>query len=57
MAVQYQLIMGFSGPISINQTAIHNAMKLYKIKNQRQCFEKIMLLNNWWIERLKQNES
>jgi len=49
--------MGTNGPIDINQIPIHKAMKLYKIKNRKECFEKVLKLNNWWIERIYQEES
>jgi len=52
--------MGYNGPIAINQTAIHEAMKLYNIKNRIQCFNKVLILGNWWIEKVKEgskNES
>lgn len=43
-----------SGPISINQIPIHQAMELYKIENRKQCFEKLLTLGAWWIERLRE---
>ena len=53
---QYQFIMGFNGPIDINQLAIHEAMKLYNIKNRKECFEKVMILSRWWIEKIINKE-
>jgi len=45
--------MGFNGPVSIDQNAIHNAMNLYEIKNKKECFEKVRILGRWWIDRRK----
>jgi hypothetical protein len=50
--VRSQLIMGMNGPVSINHQAIHEAMKLYKIKNRRECFEKVLILSKWWINKV-----
>ena len=50
--VQHQFIMGFNGPVSINHNAIHEAMRLYKVKNQRECFEKVLTLSRWWIGKI-----
>lgn len=47
--IRHQLIMGMNGPVDINHQAIHEAMKLYNIKNKRECFEKVLFLSNWWI--------
>jgi hypothetical protein len=41
--------MGFNGPVSINHQAIYEAMRLYKIKNRRECFEKVIILSRWYI--------
>ncbi len=52
--VQNQLIMGFNGPVEINQQAIHEAMRLYRIRNRRECFEKVLTLSRWWINRMSE---
>uniref|UniRef100_A0A6H1ZDU6 Uncharacterized protein n=1 Tax=viral metagenome TaxID=1070528 RepID=A0A6H1ZDU6_9ZZZZ len=57
VVVKYQLIMGFSGAVAINQTAIHEAMRLYKIEKRKECFEKLLTLGAWWIERLREDAS
>jgi len=44
--------MGMNGPVDVSQQAIHEAMKLYKIKNCRECFEKVLILSKWWIEQM-----
>jgi len=49
--------MGPGGAIAINQTAIHDAMKLYDIRDRKDCFEKLLILGAWWIERLRGYES
>ena len=58
--VQDQFIMGMNSPIGVKQGPIHEAMRLYKIKNRRECFEKVMFLlkppdwtglkSLWWIK-------
>jgi hypothetical protein len=54
--IKNQLILGFGGPIDINHMAIHEAMKLYKIKNKRECFEKILRISGWWIKKLSEDK-
>lgn len=49
-----QLIMGSNGPVGINHLAIHETMKLYKVKNRRDCFEKVTFLERWWIGRMRE---
>ncbi len=49
--VQNQLIMGSTGPVDINQLAIHEAMKLYRIKDRKECFEKVLILSAYFIEK------
>jgi len=44
--------MASNGPVSIDQQAIHEAMRLYKIKNRQKCFEKILTLSRWWIGKI-----
>jgi hypothetical protein len=44
MTVQDQYIMGFNGPIGLDQNAIHKAMELYGIENRPNCFEKVVSL-------------
>ena len=53
--VRDQLIMSFNGPFALNQIAIHGAMGIYEIKDPRQCFEKVVKLGEWWLERIKQD--
>lgn len=45
--VQSQVIVGGMGGtvIDINQLAIHEAMRLYKVENKVKCFEKVRTLN------------
>jgi len=51
--VQNQLIMGLRGPIDINHLAIHEAMKLYRIRERRDCFEKVLRLAIHFIEKAR----
>jgi hypothetical protein len=50
--VRDQLIMGMGGPVAINQQSVYEAMRLYEIKNQRRCFEKVLALSRWWLNDL-----
>jgi hypothetical protein len=52
--VQSQFIMGPSGPIAINQMAIHAAMELYNIQNRQKCFQKVSQLSRWHIDRIRE---
>ena len=52
--VRSQMIMGFDGPIDINHQAIHAAMNLYEIENKRQCFEKVLVMANNFLSRLRE---
>jgi hypothetical protein len=52
--VRYQLVMSMNGPVDLMQTAIHETMRLYKVKNKRSCFEKVLALGQWWIKKLKE---
>lgn len=52
LVVQTQYIMGFNGPVALNQLAIHEAMKLYRIRNRRECFEKVLRLSQHFIEKI-----
>jgi len=54
--VRNQFIMGPTSAIDINHLAIYGAMDLYKVKNRRQCFEKVLRLANWWLEQLRKKE-
>ncbi|MFA6336078.1 MAG: hypothetical protein WCX48_11125 [Bacteroidales bacterium] len=49
---QNQLIMGPSGPIDINQLAVHAAIDLYGIKDRQGCFDKVMRLSRWHLDRI-----
>ena len=48
--------MGDKGPIDINHQPIHEAMKLYKIRDKQQCFEKVLFLSQEWLAQLKEKE-
>jgi len=55
-ATHDQLIVGVSGPVAINQTAIHNAMELYEIQDRIDCFEKVVSASRTLLEDLKDND-
>jgi hypothetical protein len=55
--VQNQFIFGPGGPVDINHLAIHAAMDLFEIKNRQQCFEKVLRLARWWLERITEKSS
>jgi hypothetical protein len=51
--IRYQLIMNsMGGAVDIQHEAIHKAMELYRIENRQQCFEKVLSLSRWWLERV-----
>lgn len=51
------MILNQNGPISINQLAIHEAMKLYEIKDRKDCFHKVLFLSDWWMKRIMEDAS
>ena len=51
--VRNQFIMGFNGPITLNHLAIDAAMNREGIGGKA-CFEKICILGNWWIDRIRE---
>jgi hypothetical protein len=54
--VQYQLIMGFNGPVDVNHVAIHEAIRLYEIQRPQECFDKVLKLTRWWVDRIRVKE-
>ena len=42
--VQDQMIVGMSGAVAINQVAIHEAMRLYRVGDRQDCFEKVVMV-------------
>lgn len=42
--------MDTNGPVGVNHLAIYEAMRLYRIKNRQECFEKVVHLHSWWME-------
>ena len=48
--------MGFNGPIAINQLAIHEAIRLYEVADHQRCFEGVLRLGRWWIERVREGQ-
>jgi hypothetical protein len=49
--------MGMGGPVSFLQPAIHDAMELCNVKNKKRCLEKLLTLEPWWLERIKNADS
>lgn len=52
--VQDQYIMSEGGPVAINHLAIHEAMRLLKIKDRLKCFNKVCKLSRWWLEQVQE---
>lgn len=53
--VQDQYIMAEGGPVAINHLAIHEAMRLLKIKGRLKCFNKVRRLAGWWLKQQQQD--
>lgn len=49
-----QLIVSMTGPVDINQLAVHEAMRLYEIEDRALCFEKVIALAGHFIEKYKE---
>lgn len=49
---KYQLIIGPSGAIDLNHTPIHQAIELYGAVDKKRCFEKVLTIGRWWLNRL-----
>ena len=47
--------MGMSGPITVNQIAIHEAMDLFDVADRRGCFDKVVNVSRMMIQ--EDNES
>jgi hypothetical protein len=43
-----------AGVVDINHVAVHEAMKLYRIENRRECFEKVLRLAANFIEEMRE---
>ena len=53
--VRAQLIINADGyPIDIIHQAIHEAMRLYEIKNKKECFEKVLKMSRIWIKKMRE---
>jgi len=46
--------MGFDGPIDINHQSIHEAMRLYEIKDKKDCFEKVLKMTQKQISKMRE---
>ena len=49
--VQYQLVMGFNGPVDLNHLAVEAAIEREGIRDRKGCFNKVVRLGYWWINR------
>jgi len=47
--VRSQYIMGFGGPIAVNQLTVWKALREYKIKNRTKVFEGVIKLSDHMI--------
>jgi hypothetical protein len=54
--VQDQVLLGFGGPVALNQIAIHMAMDLYGIKDRVGCFEKVLAVGRHFIKKYNQSK-
>ena len=52
--VRDQYIMADGGPVSINHVAIHEAIRLLRIKDKLKCFNKVCRLSNWWLDKIRE---
>lgn len=52
-----QLIFaGMGEPVDINHGAVHQAMRLYRVKDKVECFEKVLELSDHMLELWKQDQ-
>jgi len=51
--VRNQYIFGPRGPVDINHHSIHEAMRLYGVRDRRGCFEKVLRLASHFIEKIR----
>lgn len=42
-----------SGPLDIMHEPVHGNMKLYEIKNKKECFEKVLKMSRIWLEEMR----
>lgn len=42
-----------AGVVDINHLAVHEVMKLYRIENRKECFEKVLRLAAHFIEEMR----
>jgi len=42
--------------IDINHIAIHDAMKLYKVRNKKSCFEKVLQISSHMLDLWREQE-
>jgi hypothetical protein len=49
--VEDQLIMTQNGPYAINQVAVHEAIRLYRVADKQSCFEKVLVLSRYFLQK------
>jgi hypothetical protein len=47
---------GMGGPVAINQVAVHAAMELYQVNDPLDCFEKVVRLSGYFIQKIREKE-
>ena len=53
--VQDQFIMSsMGGPVALNQIAIHDAMRLYRVEHKTDTFEKVVHLGRHFISKMNE---
>lgn len=50
-----QLIMGPERAIDIMHEPIHRLIDMYEVKNKKECFEKVLIMANAWLNRMGEN--
>lgn len=56
MLCRDQLVMGFNGPVAVNHSAVHEAMRLYGVGNPVDCFEKVVMASQHELARLQKKD-
>ena len=57
LTVHDQYIMsGMGGPVAINQVAVHAVMELFQVNDPLDCFEKVVRLSGYFIQKIREKE-
>lgn len=57
MIVHGQFIMGLNGAVALDQKAVHEAMRLYRINDRIDCFEKVVRLGQGIIAMIIEKQT